>query len=165
MTFREAYEKFMHRYETVEPAEISFIIWFVENPMSPFCLHGSAALRDHDAIHVLLECDQTNNSEAFVIGFTMGNDDRTKTWEVKLFKFISRFLYPKKNKFTKKQINIFERGFAYGRTRNFKRIGEVNWTKEDWNSSLKEMQLRFGIHDNELSYYKETDYETIISVS
>ena len=70
----------------------------------------------------------------------------------------------KKNKFTKEQINIFERGFTYGRSRKFKRIGEVNWTKEDWNSSLKEMQLRFGIYDNELSYYKETNYETIISV-
>ena len=165
MTFRDVYEEFINRYETVEPTEISFIIWFVENPMSPFCLHGSAALRDHDAIHVLLECDQSNNSEAFVIGFTMGNDDRTKTWEVKLFKFISRFLYPKKNKFTKKQINIFERGFTYGLTRGCKRIGEHKWTKEEWDSSLREIQEKFGIHDNELSFYKEQDNETLIPIS
>jgi len=156
MTFRQAFERFMQGYKTVEPEAIPFMIWLMENPMSPFCLHGSASLRDHDAVHVLLECDQSNDSEAFVIGFTMGTDDRIKSWEVTLFKFISRYLYPEENKFTKEQIQIFQRGFYYGKTRKgVKRIGEWPWHKEDWDIPLKDMQLKFGVMKNELKYFKE----------
>lgn len=155
MTFRQAFERFMLGYKTVEPTAIPFIIWLMENPMSPFCLHGSASLRDHDAVHVLLECDQSNDSEAFVIGFTMGTDDRIKDWEVSVFKFVSRYLYPIENKFTNRQIEIFQSGFCYGQTRCIKRIGEHPWHKEDWDISLKDMQQKFGVMQNELEYYKE----------
>ena len=154
MTFRQAFERFMLGYKTVEPGAIPFIIWLMENPMSPLCLHGSASLRDHDAVHVLLECDQSNDSEAFVIGFTMGTDDRIKSWEVKLFKFISRYFYPAENKFTKRQIQIFESGFWYGQTRHIKRIGEWSWHRENWDMDFKAMQDKFGIMSNELDFYK-----------
>lgn len=155
MTFQYEYEKFINTYSTVEPNDISFMIWLIENPKSPFHLHGSASLKDHDAIHVLLQCGQSNDEEAFVIGFTMGTDDRIKPWEVKLFKFISRFLYPKKNRFTKQQIEIFDHGFTYGSSRNnISRIGEVDWTKRNLEVPLKEIQLDFGIMDNELDYFK-----------
>jgi hypothetical protein len=154
MTFQYEYEKFIDTYSTVEQKDISFMIWLIENPKSPFHLHGSASLKDHDAIHVLLECGQSNDEEAFVIGFTMGTDDRIKPWEVKIFKFISRFLYPKKNRFTKAQIEIFDIGFKYGNSRNTNRIGEVDWTKYNLDVPLKEIQLGFGIMDNELSYLK-----------
>ena len=160
MTFRVAYEKFKRGYTTVDPTEISFRVWFVENPMSPFHLHGSASLRDHDAIHVLLECDQTNDSEAFVIGFTMGTDDRIKSWEVTAFKFISRFLYPKKNKFTKAQIKIFERGYAYGIKKQSlcNRLGDLDWTKVDQDLPLEKVQEQFGIYGNELRFFKGEVY-------
>ena len=46
-------------------------------------------------MNVLLGREQANDDETFVIGFTMGNDDRTKSWESKLFKLISRWLYTK----------------------------------------------------------------------
>ena len=84
----------------------------------------------------------------------MVTDDRIKPWEVKIFKFISRFLYPKKNRFTKAQIEIFDIGFKYGSSRNTNRIGEVDWTKYNLDVPLKEIQLGFGIMDNELSYLK-----------
>ena len=166
MTFRERHEKFMRGYKTVDPTEISFIIWLIENPMSPFHLHGSASLRDHDAIHVLLECGQTNDDEAFVIGFTMGTDDRIKSWEVKAFKFISQFLYPRKTRFTKQQIEIFDKGFAYGLKRSVtwtapticKRIGEFDWTKVNWDSPFEKVQEEFGILGNELRFFKGEVY-------
>ena len=98
---------------------------------------------------------QTNDEEAFVIGFTMGTDDRIRPWEVELFKFISHFLYPRKNRFTKEQIQIFDDGFTYGSSRNnVTRIGEVDWTKRNLDVPLKEIQLAFGIMDNELDYFK-----------
>ena len=54
MTFQYEYEKFINTYSTVEPNDISFMIWLIENPKSPFHLHGSASLKDHDAIHLSL---------------------------------------------------------------------------------------------------------------
>ena len=106
-----------------------------------------ATLHDHDHIHVLLRRGQANNDEAFVIGFTMGNDDRTKSWEVKLFKLISRWFYPKAEKFTKNQLKIFDSGFKYGRSKLnlYQRIGEMDWTKIDKGITLRELRTGFGL--------------------
>ena len=61
----------------------------------------------------------------------MGNDDRTKSWEAKLYKLISRWLYPKAEQFTKNQLKIFDSGFKYGRSKLnlYQRIGEMDWDK------------------------------------
>jgi len=137
--FDDKYSKKTKRYFLVS--------LLIENPKSPFHLHGAATLHDHDHIHVLLRCGQANDDEAFVIGFTMGNDDRTKSWESKLFKFISRWLYPKGERFTKKQIKIFDSGFRYGQSKLnlYKRIGEFDWDKMDKNTPLDEVKKSFGV--------------------
>ena len=101
MTFKEALSIFSKTNTTKKKEDISWLVWLIENPKSPFHLHGAVTLHDHDHIHVLLGRGQANDDEAFVIGFTMGNDDRTKSWESKLFKFISRWLYSKSERFTK----------------------------------------------------------------
>ena len=77
-TFREKYHKFCDVSTTVNQGDIPFIIWLFENPKSWFHLNGACDLKKHDMIHVLLECDQSNADEAFVIGFTMGNDKNIK---------------------------------------------------------------------------------------
>ena len=99
-------------------------------------------------MNVLLGRGQANDDEAFVIGFTMGNDDRTKSWESKLFKFISRWLYSKSERFTKKQLKIFDSGFKYGRSKLnlYQRIGEIDWSKKDKNISLNEFRRSFGVY-------------------
>ena len=154
MTFKESYDNFLNNVKTVKQYNIPFIIWLLENPKSPFHLHGAANLHDHDIIHVLLECGHTNWDEAFVIGFTMGNDNRIKKWEVKLFKFISYYFYPEENRFTKDELKVFDSGFVFGRSRYYPRIADFDWDGIDWSRSLKDIQETFGIHANELSYYK-----------
>ena len=126
---------------------ISWLVRLIENPKSPFHLHGASTLHDHDHIHVLLRRGQANDDEAFVIGFTMGNDDRTKSWEAKLYKFISRWLYPKAEQFTKNQLKIFDSGFKYGQSKLnlYKRIGEFDWDKIDKNAPLDKVRKSFGI--------------------
>ena len=84
----------------------------------------------------------------------MGNDNRIKPWEVKFFKFVSRYLYPKKNRFTKTELEVFDRGFTYGKSRWYKRIGEYNWEDKEWNASLKTVQDNFYIYANELEFYR-----------
>ncbi len=147
MTFKEALNIFLMANTAKKQKDISWLVWLIENPKSPFHLHGAATLHDHDHIHVLLRRGQANDDEAFVIGFTMGNDDRTKSWESKLFKFISRWLYPKAERFTKKQLKIFDSGFKYGRSKLnlYQRIGEMDWTKIDKGITLRELRAGFGL--------------------
>ena len=147
MTFKEALNIFSKTNTAKKQKNISWLVWLIENPKSPFHLHGAATLHDHDHIHVLLRRGQANDDEAFVIGFTMGNDDRTKSWESKLFKFISRCLYPKGERFSKNQLKIFDSGFKYGQSKLnlYKRIGEFDWDKMDKNTPLDKVRKSFGI--------------------
>ena len=147
MTFKEALNIFLKTNTAKKQKDVSWLVWLIENPKSPFHLHGAATLHNHDHIHVLLRRGQANDDEAFVIGFTMGNDDRTKSWESKLFKFISRWLYPKGERFTKKQLKIFDSGFKYGQSKLnlYKRIGEFHWDKMDKNIPLDDVKKSFGV--------------------
>ena len=77
MTFKEALNIFLMTNTAKKQKDISWLVWLIENPKSPFHLHGAATLHDHDHIHVLLRCGQAN-------------DDRTRSWEAKLYKFIFR---------------------------------------------------------------------------
>ena len=147
MTFKKALDIFLKTNTAKKQKDISWLVWLIENPKSPFHLHGAATLYDHDHIHVLLRRGQANDDEAFVIGFTMGNDDRTKSWEAKLYKFISRWLYPKAERFTKNQLKIFDSGFKYGQSKLnlYKRIGEFNWGKIDKSKPLNEVKKSFAV--------------------
>jgi len=147
MILQEALDKFLEKETTKNKSEVPWLIWLMENPKSPLHLHGASALNDHDYVHVILDKGQANDDEAFVIGFTMGNDDRTKEWEVKLFKFVSSKLYPKKERFTKEQLKIFNRGFEYGQSKLhlYQRIGEFNWSTIDKNTPLNEVKRKFNV--------------------
>ena len=148
MTFKEALNIFLKTNTAKKQKDISWLVWLIENPKSPFHLHGAVTLHDHDHIHVLLGRGQANDDEAFVLGFTMGHDDRTNSWESKLFKFISRWLYSKSERFTKKQLKIFDSGFKYGRSKLnlYQRIGEIDWSKKDKDISLNEFRRSFGVY-------------------
>ena len=147
MTFKEALSIFSKTNTTKKKEDISWLVWLIENPKSPFHLHGAVTLHDHDHIHVLLGRGQANDDEAFVIGFTMGNDDRTKNWEVKLFKFISSKLYPEEARFTKEQLKIFDKGFKYGQSKLplYQRIGEFDWDTMDKNTPLNDIKRKFNV--------------------
>lgn len=77
-------------------SDIPLIIRLLENPTSPIALPGKISLHNHDCLHIVLGIGVDPKDEAFIIGFTMGNDDRIKAWHVQLFKFLSRFIYPPK---------------------------------------------------------------------
>ena len=147
MVLQEAVDNFLAKDTTKDKGDIPWLVWLMENPKSPLHLHGASNLNDHDYVHVLLNKGQANNDEAFVIGFTMGNDDRTKSWEAKLYKFISRWLYPKAERFTKNQLKIFDSGFKYGQSKLnlYKRIGEFNWSTMDKNTPLNEVKRKFDV--------------------
>ncbi len=135
---------------TKEQKDISRIVWLFENPKSPLALHGAASLYTHDHIHLLLDRCIDKDDEAFVIGFCMGNDEKTTRLDVWLFKFISRFFYPEDYRFDAPHLKIFEMGFNFGRTRKFKNITSVDFSKLDPHMDLSRVRKIFDIDENEL---------------
>jgi len=71
MTFKEALNIFSKTNTTKKQKNISWLVWLIENPKSPFHLHGASTQHDHDHVHVLLRRGQANDDEAFVIGFNL----------------------------------------------------------------------------------------------
>lgn len=55
--------------------DIPLIIKLLENPASPIALLGKISLQNHDCLHIILDISVSPSDEAFIIGFTMGNDD------------------------------------------------------------------------------------------
>ena len=145
MILQAALDEFLTKRTTKGADNIHWLIWLLENPKSPLHLHGACKLKNHDYIHVILNRGQAIEDEAFVIGFTMGNDDRTRIWEKKLFKFISHWLYPKNDRFTKKHLEIYDRGWEYGQSKlqHFQRIGEFDWNSIDNSLLLKNVKKQF----------------------
>ena len=97
-----------------EPEAIPWIIRLIENPCSPIALPGKISLYNHDCLHVLLSRGVTLQDEAFIIGFTMGNDPAINRFYVWVFKFISQFFYPRKYRFRREDFSYYASGFEYG---------------------------------------------------
>jgi len=136
---------------TKEQKDISWIVWLFENPKSPIALHGAASLYTHDHIHLLLDRCTNKEDEAFVIGFSMGNDEKTTKFDVWLFKFISRYFYPEDYRFDATHMKIFEMGFNFGRSRKFKNITSVDFSKLDPRMNLSRVRKIFDINEDELA--------------
>jgi hypothetical protein len=135
MTLEKAYESL----EGDAPSEIPKIVWLLENPASPFALPGSIDLFGHDCLHLLLKKGFTSSHEAYVVGFTMGNDERTTDLHFTFFKFASLFLYPPKYRLTIADLAILERGFKKGRNVTTKNLNQMDI--EQWNDiTLRELR-------------------------
>ncbi len=140
MTLAEVRETF-----NGDPASsIPFLVRLLENPKSPFSLPGDISLGDHDAVHFLLNQDMSNDGEAFVIGFTMGNASKTRFYHLMIFEFASRFLYPDGYRLSREQIRIFRRGVEAGRQAGVKDINRINFSKWD-ELRMKEIRDRLGV--------------------
>ena len=147
MNLQKTLDNFLAKGTTKTENKVHWLVWLLENPKSLLHLHGACMLKDHDYIHIILGRGQETHDEAYVIGFTMGNDDRTKRWEVKLFKFISHHFYPENDKFTKNELKIFDEGFILGKSKLplYKRIGEFDWNTIDKNTPLNEVKRKFNV--------------------
>lgn len=94
-----------------------FRVWLLENPQSFMALPGNISLPNHDCLHLLLNRGFSLEDEAFILGFTMGNDLDTGWLHVRLFKLASRFFYPPQYQFNQEHLKRFDLGFLYGRRR------------------------------------------------
>ena len=140
-----------------EQSDIPLIIRLFENPSSPLALPGKISLHDHDCLHILLGLGVSPQQEAFLIGFTMGNDDQTKSWHVKLFKFLSRFIYPLNYQFNLNELKIFDLGFEYGKQFKFRNLNLIEF-KQFYDLTIKELRELFEVDRNQYLGIINTNY-------
>jgi hypothetical protein len=131
-----------------QAASIPWIVRLLENSNSPFALPGEISLFNHDCLHILLGRDRAPESEAYIIGFTMGNDVRCQPIHLWIFKMFALFFYPPKYRLRWSDLKEFDRGVAYGRTLEMKNLNWVEFTHlQDY--SVEELRKRFGVASSE----------------
>ncbi|PSB06298.1 hypothetical protein C7B62_23215 [Pleurocapsa sp. CCALA 161] len=126
-------------------SDIPLIIRLFENPRSPIALPGKISLHNHDCLHIILGLGVSPAEEAFIIGFTMGNDDSTKIWHVRLFKFIARFVYPLKYRIAHQHLNIFDLGFEHGKNHKYRNLNQIEFDRF-YTITIKELRELFDIN-------------------
>jgi hypothetical protein len=126
------------------PSIIPLLVRLLENPASPIALPGKIDLYGHDCLHVLLKRGFSLYDEAFVVGFTMGNDVRTNWIHLVIFKFCSSLLYPKAYRFNQLHLEVFNLGFSYGRSITIKNLNQVDFSLYR-KLSIEALRNRFGI--------------------
>jgi hypothetical protein len=130
------------------PSEIPWMVWLLENPSSPIAFPGNIDLFGHDCLHLLLKKGFTSESEAYVVGFTMGNDVRTTWFHLQIFKIFALFLYPPKYRMSFAELARLDRGFKVGRSTRIKNLNQIDL--EEWNHKTLS-ELRTEIDLSELS--------------
>jgi hypothetical protein len=126
------------------PDKIPFVVWLLENPASPLAMPGNIDLAGHDCIHLLLKQGFAAANEAYVVGFTMGNDDRTTWLHLMIFRIVALFLYPPKYRLTTDELAIFDQGVALGRQTKVKNLNQgvlVKWN----NATLRSVREQVGL--------------------
>jgi hypothetical protein len=126
------------------PNKIPFMVWLLENPASPLAMPGNIDLAGHDCMHLLLKQGFAAANEAYVVGFTMGNDDRTTCLHLLIFRIAALFLYPPKYRLNRDELAIFDRGVALGRQTKVKNLNQGILTK--WrDTTLQSVREQIGL--------------------
>lgn len=105
-------------YEKLPGLPASSVPWQVrllENPSSPCALPGAVDLFSHDCLHLLLGRGLLPQDEAFVLGFTMGTNPRCADWQVELYCWCARQLYPGDYRFSRADTDVFRFAIEAGR--------------------------------------------------
>ena len=144
----------LKRMETfkLDKNDIPFIIQLFENPKYKL-LSGAVTLDSHDIIHVLLGRGLLPKDEAFVIGFTMGAA-HVSAIQKRIFKFVSKFLYPDGYRFVAQDLNIFENGIRCAEIMGCSDISKVDLTQYTGytiENARKELGIDVGLLE---TYYR-----------
>jgi hypothetical protein len=136
-------------YQTLEgdpSSKIPFIVWLLENPDSKLALPGNIDLYGHDCLHLLLKQGFTASSEAYVVGFAMGNDVRTNKIHLLIFRFAAQFLYPSLYRLRSADFGMFKQGFELGKKIRIKNLNRI--LCQEWRSkTLQEIREEIGLEN------------------
>lgn len=140
LTLREAYQTLQG-----DPAsQIPFPVWLMENPDSPLSLPGKVSLYHHDCLHLLLKQGFNSVGEAYVVGFSMGNDRRTRWFHLWIFKLVAQFLYPDPYRFYPSDLKHFDAGARQGSNTRVLNLSQTFLSRRE-RTSLPELRHVFGL--------------------
>ena len=137
-------------------SDIPFIVWLLENPNSLVALPGKISLYNHDCLHVLLERGLSLEDEAFVIGFTMGNDIKNNSCYLEIYKFCAQFLYPQKYQFKSHDFKFFNLGFSYGMNLEIKNLNQIDFRNYQ-DKTIAEVRKLLGIKLEDLRLMRKLE--------
>ncbi len=100
--------------------------------------------------------------EAFVIGFTIGNDPQTNWLHLLIFKLFSRWLYPLDCRFNETHLKVFDLGVDYGKKIRIKNLNRVDF-REIEHQKVKELRQDFGIQLKELKKIRKIEADLLKS--
>lgn len=138
------------------PLSIPFLIRLLENPASPVALPGNIDLYGHDCLHILLGRGFSLYDEAFVVGFTMGNDVRTQKLHVDILKFCSARFYPSTYRFNCNHLKAFDLGAAYGQAIKTRNLNQMDFRPYE-DQPLDQVRKQFGIDWRTLQILRQTE--------
>jgi hypothetical protein len=105
--------------------DIPEIVRQLENPSSPVALPGAVTLRRHDVIHILLGRGLLDQDEAFVLGFTMGNDSKYRDADGVLMRKALEHWYPEPFRILGNKLQIFNLGVQTGQRMGIPDIAHI----------------------------------------
>lgn len=138
------------------PLSIPFLVRLLENPASPIALPGKINLYSHDCLHILLNRGQSLHDEAFVVGFTMGNDEQTNWVHLLIFKVFSLCFYPPKYRFNQEHLKVFDLGVTYGRAVKVKNLNQLDFSHYQ-TQPLEIVQRQLGIDSEILRVFEQME--------
>ncbi len=121
-----------------------FILWLLEHPSSPIALPGKIDLYGHDCLHAILNRGHSPPDEAFILGFTMGNDLQTTCLHRFLYKVAASTVYPQKYRFSWKDFQFFDAGFVYGRSIQRRNLNQLDFSTYQ-NHTVSQVRQRLAI--------------------
>ena len=120
-------------------------IELVENPKysifkrNIIFIPGAVSSWLHDAIHLALGRGFLPQDEAFVIGYTMGSTKQYGHLAKILYKLASTKIYPKKYRFTEREINILNYAANVGKELSPVNVADLKYSDiQDW--SIKDLR-------------------------
>lgn len=125
-------------------SDIPFLVWLLENPDSPLALPGKISLKDHDCLHLLLNRGFSLEDEAFIIGFTMGNDTKTNKFHLLIFQLLSMNFYPQEFRFKPEHMGAFNSGFLLGKSIKIKNINSFNFSR-CYSKTIAQTRVELGL--------------------
>lgn len=137
----------------VTPDKIPWQVRLLENPESSVAFPGAISLFRHDCIHALLCASFHPLDEAFVIGFTMGSDKRMTKRLARFFMWLTKWFYPKKYRFKKRDLFQFAKGLAFAKRSQVTNLADFRF--EDYQDcTLLQLRQTLGINwlDNDQEY-------------
>ncbi len=132
-----------HNLQGDPPQDIPFLVWLLENPDSPCAMPGNISLEDHDRLHCILDRGFAAKDEAYIVGFSMGNDVLTTWVHVIVIKIVAFLFYPAKYRFSYADMQEFDRGFKLGRSVKVKNLNQGRLSAWD---SKKLQEIRQELH-------------------